>query len=201
MMSLITKPATATPRRTARTPEVRQRSLRGEVKKPVLERVCSLAASSFFLEIGSTSKSRGCSRRGDVKHAERLAVVHKTVHGMPLTYRIGVKKDRDLSHVTCGLRSVLDLDRRGGRLFQRDDETIILVDCNRFSSDQIECLQTVYPHLQATVVQSDASVTGFLVIFQMTSSTFKRTAGLLALHVILFGCGLGALWVSCSKIG
>jgi hypothetical protein len=129
--------------------------------------------------------------------AEGPAVVHKTARGMPLTYRGGAKKD--LSHITAGLRSVLDLDRRGGRLFQRDNETIILIDCNRFTSEQIDCLQTVYPQLQATVVQSDASVTGFLIIFQMTSPTFKRAAALLAVHVILFACGLSGLWVSYSK--
>jgi hypothetical protein len=134
-----------------------------------------------------------------VKPAEGLAVVHKTARGMPLTYRGGAKKDRDLSHITTGLRSVLDLDRRGGRLFQRDNETIILIDCNRFTSEQIDCLQTVYPQLQATVVQSDASVTGFLIIFQLTSPTFKRAAALLAVHVILFACGLSGLWFSYSK--
>jgi hypothetical protein len=128
-----------------------------------------------------------------------LAVVHKTVIGMPLAYRGETKKDGDLSHITAGLRSVLDLDRRGGRLLQRDNETIILIDCNRFTSEQIDCLQTVYPQLQATVVQSDASVTGFLIIFQMTSPTFKRAAAFLAVHVILFACGLSGLWVSYSK--
>jgi hypothetical protein len=104
-----------------------------------------------------------------------------------------------VSHITAGLLSVLDLDHRGGRLFQHDNETIILIDCNCFTSEQIDCLQTVYPQLQATLVQSDASVTGFLIIFQMTSPTFKRAATILTVHVILFACGLSGLWFSYSK--
>jgi hypothetical protein len=111
------------------------------------------------------------------------------------------QKDQDLSRVAAGLRSLLDLDRRGGRLFLRDTNTIILVDCNRFSSEQIDCVQTVYPQLEATVLQSDASLTGFIILFHMASTAFKKTAALLALHVVVFATGLGALWVSCSNNG
>ncbi len=111
------------------------------------------------------------------------------------------QKDQDLSRVAAGLRSLLDLERRGGRLFQRDNDTIILMDCNRFTSEQIDCVQTVYPQLEVAVLQSDASLTGFLVVFRMASTAFKKTAGLLALHVVVFAAGLSALWVSCSKHG
>jgi hypothetical protein len=98
-----------------------------------------------------------------------------------------------LAHLERGLRGVLDVDRRGGRLFQRDSETIVLMDCNSLTSGQIERLQTAYPHLQVTVLQSEASASGFLILFQITSPAFRRTAAQLVLHLGVFACGLYAL--------
>jgi hypothetical protein len=78
--------------------------------------------------------------------------VHKALYDMPVFHRSVGKKAIDMKILETGLRSLLDVDRRGGRLFQRDDETVILVDCNSFTSEQIECLQTVYPHLRVTIL-------------------------------------------------
>lgn len=125
--------------------------------------------------------------------------VHKTLCDMPVFHRAVGKKAIDMKILETGLRSVLDVDRRGGRLFQRDDETVILVDCSSFTSEQIECLQTVYPHLRVTVLQSEASLSGFLVVFQLASPAFKRTAALLVLNLGIFTGGLYALWLAYSK--
>lgn len=138
----------------------------------------------------------GTLRREDVvlvahKRSTGRAFVHKSVHGMAGTH--------DSHRIKRGLHSMLDLDRRGGRIFQRDDSTLILADYSRFTSDQIECIQTVYPHLHASVVQSDASASGFLVVFQVGSPSYKRAVALLAVHVMVFAGGLCALWFSNSK--
>jgi hypothetical protein len=105
----------------------------------------------------------------------------------------GAPKELNLAHLERGLRGVLDVDRRGGRLFQRDNETIVLMDCNSLTSGQIERLQTAYPHLQVTVLQSEASASGFLILFQLASPAFRRTAAQLALHLGVFACALYAL--------
>jgi hypothetical protein len=118
---------------------------------------------------------------------------------MPAFHRSVGKKAIDMKILETGLRSLLDVDRRGGRLFQRDDETVILVDCSSFTSEQIECLQTVYPHLHVTVLQSESSLSGFLVVFQLASPAFKRTASLLVLNLCIFTGGLYALWLAYSK--
>jgi hypothetical protein len=115
---------------------------------------------------------------------------------MPVFRRSCAKKDIDMKLLENGLRSLLDVDRRGGRLFQRDNNTVILVDCNSFTSEQIECLQTVYPHLHVTVLQSEASLTGFLVVFEVGSPMFKRKAALLVLNLGIFTGGLYALWIA-----
>lgn len=99
-----------------------------------------------------------------------------------------------MSRLKEGLRSMLDLDRRGGKLFQRDNETIVLTDCSSFTSEQLECLQTVYPQVRANVVQSDVSLSGFLVIFQLASPGFTRTTALLVLNTAFLLGGLCALW-------
>jgi len=59
--------------------------------------------------------------------------VHKARRGMSATPR-GAPKELNLAHLERGLRGVLDVDRRGGRLFQRDNETIVLMDCNSLTS-------------------------------------------------------------------
>lgn len=107
---------------------------------------------------------------------------------------------QDLSRVAAGLRYLLDLERRGGRLFQRDDNTIIVIDCSNFTSEQIDCVHTTYPHVQVSVLQSDASMSGFIVVFTVAPRTFKTSTGLLVLHLVAFAAGLGALWLSCAKM-
>lgn len=118
---------------------------------------------------------------------------------MPVLHRGTTNGDISIAKLERGLRSVLDVDRQGGRLFQRDNETIVLADCSRFSSEQIECLQTVYPHIHTTVLQSEASLSGFLIIFQLASPAFKNTAALLVLQLGIFTGGLFALWLAYEK--
>lgn len=105
----------------------------------------------------------------------------------------GSGRDIHMAHLERSLCSVLNVDRRGGRLFQRDNETIVLMDCNSFTSEHIECLQAAYPQLRITVVQSDTSASGFLILFQHASSAFRKTAAQLAFHLVLFACSLYAL--------
>jgi hypothetical protein len=105
----------------------------------------------------------------------------------------GMAREISMARLERGLRDVLDVDRRGGRLFQRDSETIVLMDCNSFTSGQIERLQTAYPQLQVTVLQSEASASGFLILFQLASPAFHRAAAQLALHLGVFACGLYTL--------
>ncbi|NBX17189.1 MAG: hypothetical protein EBR09_07480 [Proteobacteria bacterium] len=111
----------------------------------------------------------------------------------------GVHKEVDMAHLERCLHRVLEIDRRGGRLFQRDNETVVLMDCNNFSSEHIECLQIVYPQLMVTVVQSDTSASGFLILFQLASSAFRRTAAQLAFHLIIFACSLYALAIAHAR--
>jgi hypothetical protein len=125
--------------------------------------------------------------------------IHKALRAMPAWYHSSTNRDISMAKLERGLRSVLDVDRQGGRLFQRDNETIVLADCSRFTSDQIECLQIVYPHIRTTVLQSDASVSVFLIIFQLASPVFKKTAALLVLHLGIFMGGLYELWLAYEK--
>lgn len=102
-------------------------------------------------------------------------------------------REINMGQLERGLRCVLDVDRRGGRLFQRDNDTIVLMDCNSLTSGQIERLQTAYPQLQVTVLQSDASASGFLILFQLASPAFRKSAAQLVFHLAVFACGLYAL--------
>lgn len=92
----------------------------------------------------------------------------------------------------------LDLERTGGVLFARDDHTLILADTGTFTSSHAALLQTVFPHISFSVVSSESSASGFIVVFgcnRDSDRAWQRSAMRLLLHVV---CLLGCVWATMS---
>jgi len=86
----------------------------------------------------------------------------------------------------------LDLERTGGVLFARDDRTLILADTGAFTSSHAALLQTVFPHISFSVLSSESSASGFIVVFgcdRDCDRAWQRSAMRLLLHVaFLLAC-------------
>ena len=63
------------------------------------------------------------------------------------------------------IKSVLDVDRIGGKIIARDDDTIILSDCSRLMHEHIEIILKHHPFLQVQYVSSQTSDSGYIVVF------------------------------------
>lgn len=90
----------------------------------------------------------------------------------------------------------LDLERTGGVFFTRDDHTLILADTGTFTSSHAALLQTVFPHVSFSVVSSESSASGFIIIFgcdREGDRAWQRSAMRLLLHV---GCLLVCVWTT-----
>jgi hypothetical protein len=76
---------------------------------------------------------------------------------------------------------MLNIDRYGGRLYERDDSTIILKDYRCMSMRQLDLIHEQFPHVDITVQSHHDSASGFVVIFvlrdnpsMLRTSTFAQ---------------------------
>jgi hypothetical protein len=89
------------------------------------------------------------------------------------------------------LTKKLDLQRTGGSLFVRDDETLILTDKFLLSTHHMKLIETNFPHVTIDIVSSTGSRSGFLVVFscrQPYDHAWQRSLLRLAMHLALFIC-------------
>lgn len=74
---------------------------------------------------------------------------------------------------------VLDLEQQGGRLIQRDAETLILVDYDCVATSSLDLILEQFPYLEISTHSSEISSTGFIVIFvQPQIQQWYKKAGL-----------------------
>jgi len=60
---------------------------------------------------------------------------------------------------------MLNIDRYGGKLYERDDSTIILKDYECMSMRQLDLIHEQFPQVDITVQSHKDSASGFVVIF------------------------------------
>jgi hypothetical protein len=60
---------------------------------------------------------------------------------------------------------MLNIDRYGGKLYERDDSTIILKDYECMSMRQLDLIHEQFPQVDITVQSHEDSASGFVVIF------------------------------------
>jgi hypothetical protein len=95
------------------------------------------------------------------------------------------------------LRNKMDMDRKGGTLFVRDDSTLILADTSVLSSAQLKLIEATFPHVSYTVMACETSLSGFIVVFTCEiecDRQWQRSLLRLLLHALCFACVMhGAL--------
>jgi hypothetical protein len=98
-------------------------------------------------------------------------------------------------HTVKSLRStiavVLNTDRYGGKLIERDDSTIILKDYRCISMRLLDLIQEQFPQVDVTMQSHDDSASGFVIVFVMRDNASVLRSSTFAQAVIL--CCLVAL--------
>lgn len=95
------------------------------------------------------------------------------------------------------ISEIMHLDKRGGKLIQRDNDTIIVVDCCKIIDVQIRAVQIELPHVSMELVSSDASLSGFCVIFysRVTSGNIQNAHVVAVLSQVI--AYLTTMWYLC----
>ena len=62
---------------------------------------------------------------------------------------------------------MINSDQYGGRTVQTDEQTLILYDCGVWTDTHTQVVKTKYPECDIAVMQSQASLSGFIVVFKL----------------------------------
>ena len=62
---------------------------------------------------------------------------------------------------------LINSERHGGRTLRTDEDTVVLYDCGVWSDTHTQMVLGKYPECEVTVMQSQASLSGFIVVFKM----------------------------------
>jgi hypothetical protein len=88
------------------------------------------------------------------------------------------------------LNRLFDLKRSGAAIFQRDQNTVIVTDLYSLSIEHLKTIEANFPHVSITVVSSESSRSGLLVIFSCggfeQDHAWRRSVLRLCLHISLF---------------
>jgi hypothetical protein len=62
---------------------------------------------------------------------------------------------------------MINSDRYGGRTVLTDDQTLVLYDCGVWTDTHTQAVKSKYPECDIAVMQSQASLSGFIVVFRI----------------------------------
>lgn len=92
------------------------------------------------------------------------------------------------SKLPAFLRRLVDSDRYGGRTICTDEHTVVLYDCGQWSDTHSNVLQQWFPECSASVLPSDVSLSGFIVVIKIhrDSAVYWWTAATLLVALLVF---------------
>lgn len=101
------------------------------------------------------------------------------------------------------VRTVLDLDRHGGSLVQRDAFTLVVTDYDHLYSSATLLLTEQFPGLVVTTQACAASTSGFIIVLSFPPQTpWYRRAEVAQLVLTAVLCGAVLAWtVSAATAG
>jgi hypothetical protein len=65
------------------------------------------------------------------------------------------------------LLRLIDSNRHGGRTIRTDESTVVLYDCGQWSDAHSHAVRDRYPECEVDIMQSDGSLSGFIVIVKL----------------------------------
>ena len=64
---------------------------------------------------------------------------------------------------------LINSDRHGGRTLCTDENTVILYDCGVWTDTHTQMVHHKFPECEVMVMQSQASLSGFIVVFKLNA--------------------------------
>jgi hypothetical protein len=92
---------------------------------------------------------------------------------------------------------MINSDRYGGRTMRTDENTLVLYDCGVWTDTHTQAVKSKYPECDIAVMQSQASLSGFIVVFRIhrdTSLYAWVTATVVILTLFLITARQLVLW-------
>ena len=80
------------------------------------------------------------------------------------------------------LQVLINSGRHGGRTIRTDENTVVLYDCGYWSHAHTEALYNRFPCAEISIVPSDSSLSGFLVVVKAR----RRSPALLWTSAVIF---------------
>lgn len=102
-----------------------------------------------------------------------------------------------LTKLQSFLSKRLDMQRTGGSVFIRDEQTLILTDKDLFSNEHYKLIESKFPHLSIDVMSSTGSRSGFFVLFTYPppyNRVWQRSVLRLGMHLACFVYALLWTW-------
>jgi hypothetical protein len=65
------------------------------------------------------------------------------------------------------LLRLIDSNRHGGRTICTDEDTVVLYDCGQWSDTHSQAVRDRYPESEVDILQSDGSLSGFIVVVRI----------------------------------
>lgn len=85
------------------------------------------------------------------------------------------------------LLRLIQSDHYGGRIIRTDEGTLILYDCGLWTDRHSQYVSNKFPAVHITITPSQASLSGFIILFEFHERTiYKYTSLLLGMLLILF---------------
>ena len=93
-----------------------------------------------------------------------------------------------MESLTRWILHLINSERHGGRVMCTDESTAILYDCGMWADSYTQMIHAKYPECDVVVMHSQASLSGFIVVFKMHTDRSVYTwvtAAMLAMSLIL----------------
>jgi hypothetical protein len=82
---------------------------------------------------------------------------------------------------------IIRSERHGGRTLHTDENTVVLYDCGVWTDEHTRLVHSKYPECEVVVMQSNASLSGFIVVFKLQTDRSVHTwVTVVVLAVALF---------------
>jgi hypothetical protein len=97
--------------------------------------------------------------------------------------------DASIKELKSFLMKILDLERSGGTVFIRDNDTVIVVDKLTVTNTHIKLLQARFPHVSIDIISSTSSRSGFMLLASSAkpyNRIWERSLLRLVMHCAFF---------------
>jgi hypothetical protein len=93
--------------------------------------------------------------------------------------------EKYIDTATKTIKNILQIHRYGGKLIRRDQGTLLLMDYDAISQQEIDSICTQHPYIDVHVSKCESSKSGYIVTFTAMPSSLYFSSSTCALYFII----------------